>query len=149
MVYVNEFAGTGARVTMLESLRRAPCFRGEQFFEDAMTDLRPTTMRAPQCWIAAQRMVVGVWFAKSILTKLGFTARRLLPLPVASARWQAVMPKLIAKYAADNPFPWYKGFLLDTVVTNSHISRRSPHSAKSAWDSRCPRPAHPSARSSE
>ena len=29
-------------------------------------------MQAPERWIAAQRMVVGVWFAKSILTKLGF-----------------------------------------------------------------------------
>ena len=31
------------------------------------------------------------------------------------------MPKLIAKYAADNPFPWYKSFLLDTVIPNSHV----------------------------
>ena len=67
-------------------------------------------------------MVVGVWFAKSILTKLGFTlAGGFLPLPVASTRWQMVMPKLIAKYATDNPFPWYKSFLLDTVIPNSHV----------------------------
>ena len=31
------------------------------------------------------------------------------------------MPKLIAKYAADNPFPSYKGFLLDTVIPHSHV----------------------------
>jgi uncharacterized membrane protein YphA (DoxX/SURF4 family) len=31
------------------------------------------------------------------------------------------MPKLIAKYASDNPFPWYKSFLLDTVIPNSHV----------------------------
>ena len=87
-----------------------------------MTDLRPTAMRRPHCWIAAQRIVVGVWFAKSILTKLGFAlVGGFLPLPVASTRWQGVMPKLIAKYASDNPFPWYKSFLLDTVVPNSHI----------------------------
>ena len=87
-----------------------------------MTDPRPITMRAPERWIAAQRMVVGVWFAKSILTKLGFVLiGGFLPLPVASARWQMVMPKLIAKYAADNPFPWYKHFLLDTVVPSSHV----------------------------
>lgn len=87
-----------------------------------MTDLRPKTMRAPECWIAAQRIVVGAWFAKSILTKLGFAlVGGWLPLPVASARWQGVMPKLIAKYASDNPFPWYKSFLLDTVVPHSHI----------------------------
>jgi uncharacterized membrane protein YphA (DoxX/SURF4 family) len=87
-----------------------------------MTDLRTSTMRAPERWIAFQRMVVGVWFAKSILTKLGFVlVGGFLPLPAASARWQAVMPKLIAKYASDNPFPWYKSFLLDTVVPNSHV----------------------------
>ena len=87
-----------------------------------MTDLQPIAMRAPERWIAAQRMVVGVWFAKSILTKLGFVlVGGFLPLPVASTRWQAVMPKLIAKYASDNPFPWYKHFLLDTVIPNSHV----------------------------
>jgi uncharacterized membrane protein YphA (DoxX/SURF4 family) len=87
-----------------------------------MSELRPTMMRAPERWIAVQRMVVGVWFAKSILTKLGFVlVGGFLPLPAASARWQGVMPKLIAKYASDNPFPWYKSFLLDTVVPNSHV----------------------------
>lgn len=87
-----------------------------------MTDLRPITMRAPERWIAAQRMVVGAWFAKSILTKLGFVlVGGFFPLPAASARWQTVMPKLIAKYAADNPFPWYKHFLLDTVIPSSHV----------------------------
>jgi uncharacterized membrane protein YphA (DoxX/SURF4 family) len=87
-----------------------------------MTDLRPITMRAPERWIAAQRIVVGVWFGKSILTKLGFVlVGGFLPLPAASARWQAVMPKLIAKYAADNPIPWYKGFLIDTVIPHSHV----------------------------
>ena len=79
-------------------------------------------MRAPERWIAVLRMVVGAWFFKSIITKIGIgLVGGFLPLPVASARWQAVMPKLIAKYAADNPFPSYKAFLLDTVVPHSHI----------------------------
>ena len=81
-----------------------------------------SAMRAPQKWIAAQRMVVGVWFAKSILTKIAIVlAGGFFPVPAATERWQGVMPKLIAKYAADNPFPWYKSFLLDTVVPNSHV----------------------------
>jgi uncharacterized membrane protein YphA (DoxX/SURF4 family) len=85
-----------------------------------MTEFR-TTMRAPERWIAVQRMVVGAWFFKSIFTKLTIVlAGGFLPIPAASPRWQTVMPKLIAKYASDNPFPWYKGFLLDTVVPNSH-----------------------------
>ena len=32
------------------------------------------------------------------------------------------MPKLIARYAADNPFPAYKSFLLDTVITNHAVA---------------------------
>lgn len=85
-----------------------------------MTDLR--TMRAPQRWIAVQRIIVGFWFAKSILTKITILlAGGFFPVPTATERWQGVMPKLIAKYAADNPFPWYKSFLLDTVVPNSHV----------------------------
>jgi uncharacterized membrane protein YphA (DoxX/SURF4 family) len=87
-----------------------------------MTVPQSTRMRAPERWVAAQRMVVGLWFAKSILTKLGFVlVGGFLPLPAASPRWQGVMPKLIAKYAADNPIPWYKAFLLDTVIPNSHV----------------------------
>ncbi len=79
-------------------------------------------MRAPEKWIAVLRMVVGAWFFKSILTKLGFVLiAGFLPLPAASGRWLGVMPKLITKYASDNPFPWYKSFLLDTVVPNVHV----------------------------
>lgn len=90
-------------------------------FEDLMTDSR-TSMRAPEKWIAVLRMVVGLWFFKSIVTKIGIgLLGGFIPVPVASARWQAVMPKLIAKYAADNPFPSYKAFLLDTVVPHSHV----------------------------
>lgn len=86
-----------------------------------MTDYR-TSMRAPERWIAVLRMVVGAWFFKSIVTKIGIAlAGGFIPVPVASARWQAVMPKLIAKYAADNPFPSYKSFLLDTVIPHSHV----------------------------
>ena len=31
------------------------------------------------------------------------------------------MPKLLAKYAADNPFPAYKAYLLDTVIPNAAL----------------------------
>jgi uncharacterized membrane protein YphA (DoxX/SURF4 family) len=86
-----------------------------------MTEFR-TMMRAPARWLAVLRMVVGAWFFKSIITKLGFViVGGFLPLPAASARWTAVMPKLLAKYASDNPFPWYQSFLLDTVVPNTHF----------------------------
>ena len=77
-------------------------------------------MRASDRWLAALRMVVGAWFAKGVLTKLGVTlAFGFLPVPAASARWVATMPKLLAKYAADNPFPAYRAYLLDTVIPDA------------------------------
>jgi uncharacterized membrane protein YphA (DoxX/SURF4 family) len=86
-----------------------------------MTELR-TTMRAPERWIAVLRIVVGAWFFKSIFTKITIVlAGGFFPAPAASERWRMVMPKLIAKYASDNPFPSYKSFLLDTVVPHAHV----------------------------
>lgn len=79
-------------------------------------------VRAPDRWLAVLRMVVGAWFAKGVITKLGVTlAFGFLPVPGASARWTATMPKLLAKYAAENPFPFYKAYLLDTVIPNAAL----------------------------
>ncbi len=79
-------------------------------------------MRAPQRWLAVLRIVVGLWFVKSLFTKLTIgLAWGILPIPTANARWLNVMPKLVARYAADNPIEWYRSFLLDTVIPNSHI----------------------------
>jgi uncharacterized membrane protein YphA (DoxX/SURF4 family) len=76
-------------------------------------------MRHPDRWLAALRIVVGLWFLKAILTKLTVTlAWGVLPVPVASDRWIAVMPKLIAQYAAEHPIPAYRAFLLDVVAPN-------------------------------
>jgi YVTN family beta-propeller protein len=76
-------------------------------------------MRHPDRWLAVLRLTVGAWFLKSLFTKIsiGFLAG-FIPVPEASPRWIATMPKLIARYAADNPFPAYKAFLLGTVVPN-------------------------------
>jgi YVTN family beta-propeller protein len=76
-------------------------------------------MRQPQRWLAVLRLTVGLWFLKSLFTKVSIAiVAGVLPVPVASERWIATMPKLIAKYAAENPFPAYKAFLLGTVVPN-------------------------------
>jgi YVTN family beta-propeller protein len=76
-------------------------------------------MRYPQRWLAVLRLTVGLWFLKSIVTKVGIAlVAGFVPVPVASARWIATMPRLIEKYAADNPFPAYKAFLLGSVVPN-------------------------------
>ena len=76
-------------------------------------------MSHPQRWLAVLRLTVGLWFLKSIFTKISIGLMAgFIPVPEASPRWIATMPKLIAKYAADNPFPAYKAFLLGTVVPN-------------------------------
>lgn len=76
----------------------------------------------PQRAFAWLRIVVGLWFIKSLFTKVTIAlAWGFLPVPAANARWTAVMPKLLAKYAADNPIGWYRDFLLHTVIPHAHI----------------------------
>ena len=78
-------------------------------------------MRHAQRWLAVLRLTVGLWFLKSLFTKVSIAlVAGFVPIPVASDRWIAMMPKLITRYAAENPFPAYRAFLLDTVVPN-HI----------------------------
>lgn len=80
------------------------------------------SMHHPQRWIALLRMVVGAWFVKSLFTKLTIgLAWGVVPLPMAAPRWVAVMPKLLARYAAENPIDWYRSFLLDTVIPHAHL----------------------------
>jgi uncharacterized membrane protein YphA (DoxX/SURF4 family) len=79
-------------------------------------------MRAPEQWLAVLRIVVGLWFLKGIVTKLSVALLGgVLPVPVASERWIGTMPKLIARYAAENPFPLYKQFLEETVIPNAQL----------------------------
>jgi YVTN family beta-propeller protein len=83
-------------------------------------------MQHPDRWLAVLRITVGLWFLKSIFTKVTLAlVAGIVPIPVASARWIETMPKLISKYAAENPFPGYKAFLLGTVVpdqTFAHLT---------------------------
>src|SRR5882724_827377 len=79
-------------------------------------------MRSPERWLAVLRIAVGLWFAKSIFTKLSVTlAWGFLPVPTASDRWLHIMPILVGKYAEGNPIGFFKEFLLNTVVPNSHV----------------------------
>src|SRR5256712_3963983 len=88
---------------------------------DAQAGTAPA-MHSPECWLAALRIAVGVWFAKAIFTKLSVTlAWGFLPLPTASDRWLHIMPILVGKYAEGNPIGFFKEFLLNTVVPNSHV----------------------------
>jgi thiosulfate dehydrogenase (quinone) large subunit len=82
----------------------------------------PVTMSNPDRWIAFLRIVVGLYFVKSLVTKMSFVMLGgILPLPAVSERWLTVMPKIVAKQASENPLAFYKQFLEGTVLTHSNI----------------------------
>jgi uncharacterized membrane protein YphA (DoxX/SURF4 family) len=80
-----------------------------------------TSMSRPDRWLAVMRIIVGLYFAKAVITKLGIVMVGGVPLPGASERWVNVMPKIVAKQAADNPILFYKHFLEHTVLTHHEI----------------------------
>jgi thiosulfate dehydrogenase [quinone] large subunit len=78
-------------------------------------------IRHPEGAIVALRLVVGLWFVKSIVTKLGIVWVGGVPLPGASERWVGVMPKLLTRYAEGNPIDGYRQFLLESVIPHSRL----------------------------
>jgi uncharacterized membrane protein YphA (DoxX/SURF4 family) len=79
-------------------------------------------MSHPAEWLAVLRIVVGLYFVKSLVTKMSFImVGGILPLPAVSERWLAVMPKIVAKQASENPLVFYKQFLEGTVLTHSNV----------------------------
>jgi len=82
----------------------------------------PIEMSHPSQWIAMLRVIVGLYFAKAIWTKMSvMLVGGFLPVPTASDRWLQVMPTLIAKQASEHPIAFYKNFLEQTVIPNSAI----------------------------
>ncbi len=80
------------------------------------------SMNQPHRWLALLRIVVGLYFVKSLITKMSFVLiGGFLPIPVVSERWLTVMPKLVARQASENPIVFYKQFLEGTVLPNSHL----------------------------
>jgi hypothetical protein len=70
------------------------------------------TMSHPADWLAVLRIVVGLYFVKSLVTKMSLVMLGgVLPLPAVSARWFEVMPKIVTKQASENPIAFYKHFL--------------------------------------
>lgn len=81
---------------------------------------RPVTMSNPADWLAVLRIVVGLYFVKSLVTKMSIVmVGGVLPLPVVSERWYTVMPKIVTKQASENPIAFYKQFLEGIVLPNS------------------------------
>ena len=82
----------------------------------------PVTMDHPAQWLAVLRIAVGLYFVKSLVTKMSIVLLGgVLPVPAVSARWIEVMPKIVAKQAAENPILFYKHFLENTVLTHPEL----------------------------
>jgi uncharacterized membrane protein YphA (DoxX/SURF4 family) len=80
------------------------------------------SMSHPDRWLAFARIVVGLYFAKAVYTKLGLVlVGGVLPLPGASARWISTMPTIVTKQASENPILFYKHFLENTVLTHPEL----------------------------
>ncbi|MGH7525426.1 MAG: DoxX family protein [Gemmatimonadales bacterium] len=79
-------------------------------------------MTHPAQWLAALRIAVGLYFLKSIVTKMSIgLAGGFLPIPVVSERWISVMPKIVTKQASENPIAFYRQFLEGTVLTHGEL----------------------------
>jgi len=86
------------------------------------------SMSRPDRWLALLRIVVGLYFAKAVFTKVGIVMVGGVPLPGASERWINVMPKIVARQAADNPILFYKHFLENAVLAHPE-----PFAHLTAW----------------
>jgi thiosulfate dehydrogenase [quinone] large subunit len=86
------------------------------------TTRAPVTMEHPDKWLAFLRIVVGLYFVKSLVTKMSIVlVGGFLPVPAVSERWINVMPKIVAGQAAQNPIGFYKHFLENTVLTHPEL----------------------------
>ncbi len=83
---------------------------------------RTVDLTRPSEWLAVLRILVGLYFVKSLVTKMTLVlAGGVLPLPLVSDRWLSVMPKIVAKQASENPIAFYKDFLEHTVLTHPNL----------------------------
>jgi uncharacterized membrane protein YphA (DoxX/SURF4 family) len=82
----------------------------------------PVAMAHPAQWLAVIRIVIGLYFAKAMVTKMTVVlVGGVLPVPAVQDRWLSVMPTIVAKQAAGNPIAFYKHFLENTVLTHSDL----------------------------
>jgi thiosulfate dehydrogenase (quinone) large subunit len=82
----------------------------------------PVAMFHPARWIAVLRIAIGLYFVKSLWTKLDLVfVGGIVPYVHVERRWLEVMPEIVARQAAGNPLPWYKAFLEQSVLTHSEM----------------------------
>ena len=80
------------------------------------------TMSHADRWIAFLRIVIGLYFVKSLVTKMSIVLLGgVVPVPAVSERWINVMPNIVAKQASQNPIGFYKQFLEGTVLTHPEL----------------------------
>lgn len=85
-----------------------------------MNDERIPRLHDPARWLAVLRIVVGLWFVKSIWSKWVLLGG-VVPIPVASPRWVESMSNIVAGYVEGHPLPWYAEFLEKTVLPNAEV----------------------------
>ena len=79
-------------------------------------------MSHPSTWLAVLRIAVGLYFVKSLVTKMSIVmVGGFVPVPMVSERWINVMPNIVAKQASQNPIGFYKQFLEGTVLTHPEL----------------------------
>lgn len=79
-------------------------------------------MLHPDLWLAVLRIVVGLWFLKSLLSKLTVVwVGGALPVPTASARWIGFLPNRLQEWAEINPFGPYREFLHTVALPNAAL----------------------------
>jgi thiosulfate dehydrogenase (quinone) large subunit len=73
-------------------------------------------------WLAVLRIAIGIYFLKALWTKLDVTlVGGIVPFLQVDQRWIDVMPEIVARQAVDNPLPWYKAFLEQTVLAHNLV----------------------------
>ena len=83
---------------------------------------QPVSLIHPAEWLAVLRIVVGLYFVKSLVTKMSVVfVAGVVPVPMTSARWLEVMPKIVARQASENPLAFYKQFLENVVIPHSDL----------------------------
>jgi uncharacterized membrane protein YphA (DoxX/SURF4 family) len=85
-----------------------------------MSDELVSRLHDPARWLAVLRMVVGLWFVKSIWTKWVLLGG-VVPIPVASTRWIESMSNIVTGYVERHPLPWYADFLEKVVLPNAEL----------------------------
>ncbi|HUF34327.1 MAG TPA: TQO small subunit DoxD [Gemmatimonadales bacterium] len=82
----------------------------------------PITMEHPAQWLAVLRIAVGLYFVKSLVTKMTIVlVGGFLPVPAVSERWIETMPKIVTRQASENPILFYKQYLEGTVLSHPEL----------------------------